>query len=356
MRWGLGLYTGQVPPGSGIGFKEEYARIIEQARLAESVGLESVWLSEHHGADDGYLPSLLPLAAAILASTERLVVGTAVLLAPLHHPLRLAEDAAVVDQLSGGRLVLGLGTGWRSGDFRSFGADMATRAAALEETVGILRLAWRGERFDYAGQVHRIDGGRVLPRPFTPGGPPVWLGGTGPRALRRAGRLGDGYFGVGAPFDDAMRSFGAVLDAVPEGRAGGFSFGQLRSGFIARDAEDAWRLAGRGMAYTLDVHARWAREEAGEAARPDERLVPEEAVRSYNLLGSADDTTAALRPYADRFAVRDDCHLALRLHHPYTPHDRVLEAIEDYGTSVAPALRAVSGSGAPTTGSGRSRA
>lgn len=343
MRWGLGLYTGQVPAGQDIGFRDEYARIIEQAQLAEEVGLESVWLSEHHGADDGYLPSLLPLAAAILASTKRLVVGTAVLLAPLHHPLRLAEDAAVVDQLSGGRLVLGLGTGWRSGDFRSFGADMATRAVALEETVQILRRAWQGERFDFEGRVHRIEGGMVRPRPFTPGGPPIWLGGTGPRALRRAGRLGDGYFGVGAPFDDAMRTFDTVLDAVPEDRQASFSFGQLRSGFIAQDPEEAWKLAGRGMTYTLDVHARWAAEEAGRVVAPEQQLVPEETVRQYNLLGTPADVANALLPYAHRFAGRQDCHLALRLYHPYTPHDQVLRAIQAYGRTVVPALHEASG-------------
>ncbi|MGW6456134.1 LLM class flavin-dependent oxidoreductase [Streptomyces sp. NPDC055078] len=339
MRWGLGLYTGQVPPGEATGFRDEYARIIEQARLAEELGLESVWLSEHHGADDGYLPSLLPVAAAILAATERLVVGTAVLLAPLHHPLRLAEDAAVVDQLSGGRLVLGLGTGWRGSEFRAFGVDPATRATALAETAAVLRLAWRGERFDFAGRVHRIEGARVTPRPFTPGGPPLWLGGTGPRALRRAGELGEGYFGVGATYDDAMATFGTVLGAVPPDRADTFSFGQLRSGFIARDGDEAWRLAGRGLTYNLDVHARWARQEAGAHVGPAERLTPEDAVRAYNLLGSAEDFTRELLPYARRFAGRRDCHLALRLHHPYVPHDSVLAAIEAYGKTVAPALR-----------------
>ncbi|MEU6320740.1 LLM class flavin-dependent oxidoreductase [Streptomyces sp. NPDC047009] len=343
MRWGLGLYTGQVPPGQDIGFRDEYARIVEQAQLAEELGLDSVWLSEHHGADDGYLPSLLPLAAAILASTERLVVGTAVLLAPLHHPLRLAEDAAVVDQLSGGRLVLGLGTGWRSGDFRSFGVDMATRAVALEETVQILRRAWQGERFDFEGRVHRIEGGMVRPRPFRPGGPPIWLGGTGPRALRRAGRLGDGYFGVGAPFDDAMGAFAAARDAVPEDRQVPFSFGQLRSGFIAEDPQRAWERAGRGMTYTLDVHARWAAEEAGRAAAPGEHLVSEETVRQYNLLGTPADATNALLPYAERFARRPDCHLAFRLYHPYMPHEQVLAAIQAYGRTVVPALRKAAG-------------
>jgi len=345
MQYGLGLYTGQVPPGEELSVHDEYARIIEQARLAEEVGLDSVWLSEHHGAADGYLPSLLPIASAILASTTRLVVGTAVLLAPFHNPLRLAEDVAVLDQLSGGRFILGMGTGWRRSEFRAFGADMSTRGKALEETAQILRRAWQGERFGFDGRVHRVDSAVVRPEPFTPGGPPIWLGGTGPRALARAGRLGDGYFGVCAPYDSAMSSFSTVLDSAPEEKRTSFSFGQLRSGFIADDPELGWKLAGKGMTYTQDVHARWAAEEAGNPVEPDANLSSEDAVRRYNLIGTPDEVTAALRPYEQRFAGRTDSHLCFRLYHPYMPHDAVLEAIQTFGRVIVPALRTQAGQG-----------
>jgi len=339
VRWGIGLYTGQVPDGSGIGFREEYARILEQARFAEELGIDSLWLSEHHGADDGYLPSLLPLAAAILANTERLVVGTAVMLAPFHHPLRLAEDVAVLDQLSGGRFILGLGTGWRAAESRAFGLDLSARAVTLEETVAVLRRAWAGERFSFSGRIHHVEDAIVRPAPFTAGGPPIWLGGTGPRALARAGRLGDGHFGVGVPFGAAMAAFDAALDAVPAGRGDVFSFGQMRSGFLADDAEEAWRLAGRGMTYTLGVHAGWAAQDAGRSTEASVVPVDEEQVRPYNILGSAADARAALEPYATRFAGRSDCHLSFRLYHPFVPHESVLRAIEIYGRDVASVLR-----------------
>ena len=124
LRFGIGLFTGQIPAGSSRTFAQEYRETLELVCLAESLGFDSAWVSEHHGSSDGYLPSLLPMLAAFAAVTERIELGTGIVLTPFHEPLRLAEDAAVVDQLSGGRLILGLGLGWREEEFRMFGVPM----------------------------------------------------------------------------------------------------------------------------------------------------------------------------------------------------------------------------------------
>ena len=130
LRIGIGLFTGQVPAGSQRTFAQEYRETLELVRLAEALGFDSAWVSEHHGASDGYLPSLLPMLAAFAAATDRIGLGTGVILTPLHDPLRLAEDAAVVDQLSEGRLTLGLGIAWRPEEFRMFGVPFRRAAAA----------------------------------------------------------------------------------------------------------------------------------------------------------------------------------------------------------------------------------
>src|SRR5688572_24733002 len=212
VRVGVGLFTGQLPADSPRTFAQEYREMLELVRVAESAGFDSAWVSEHHGASDGYLPSLLPMLAAFAASTETILLGTGIVLAPFHDPLRLAEDAAVVDQLSGGRLLLGLGIGWREEEFRMFGVPRSERAIRTEETIEILRRAWTGRRFSFEGRAFRYDRVKVTPPPARASGIPVYLGGYADKAVRRAGRLADGYV-ADAARDDTPRHVAIAEDS-----------------------------------------------------------------------------------------------------------------------------------------------
>src|SRR2546423_10053614 len=126
---GIGLFTGQIPPASERTFEQEYREVLDLVRLAEALGFDSAWVSEHHGSSDGYLPSLLAMLAAFAATTSEIRLGTGVILTPFHDPVRLAEDAAIVDQLSGGRLTLRLRVAWREEEFRMFGVPVKVRRA-----------------------------------------------------------------------------------------------------------------------------------------------------------------------------------------------------------------------------------
>src|SRR5919204_4280629 len=202
---GIGLFTAQVPPGSGRTLTQEHREITDLVRLAETLGFESAWVSEHHGSGDGYMPSLLPTLAAFAAATERIRLGTGVVLTPFHHPLRLAEDAATVDLISGGRLILGLGLAWREEEFRMFGIPLRQRVPRTVETIEILRRAWTGERFSFDGEAFSFDRVQITPVPAQEGGPPIWLGGSAEPAIRRAGRLADGYIRTRGGELDKMR-------------------------------------------------------------------------------------------------------------------------------------------------------
>src|SRR5262249_51209448 len=139
-----------------------YEAILAQAARAEALG-DDVWLSEHHFIEDGYTPSMLPLAAAMAARTKRIRIGTSVLLLPLHDPLRVAEDAATIDIVSNGRFDLGVGAGYRVGEFHGFAIPRRERDARMAEAVEVLRRAFSGERFTFEGTYYRYRDVAVFP-------------------------------------------------------------------------------------------------------------------------------------------------------------------------------------------------
>lgn len=184
------LYDFRNPPSSRIDPADLYRRTLDHVRAVEDLGFDTVWLTEHHFIDDDYLPSVLPMAAAVAAVTSRVTIGTAVLLLPLHDPLRVAEDAAVVDVVSGGRLRLGLGIGYKVEEFVAFDVDRRRRGALLDEGLGVLRAAWSDGPVPGRGV-------EVTPKPVHEEGIPIWLAGRAEVPVRRAARRGDGLIAVG---------------------------------------------------------------------------------------------------------------------------------------------------------------
>jgi alkanesulfonate monooxygenase SsuD/methylene tetrahydromethanopterin reductase-like flavin-dependent oxidoreductase (luciferase family) len=224
-------YDLRMAPFGAASHVELYRAALEQAVWAESLGFDAVHLSEHHGTDDGYCPSPLVFAAAIAGRTERLRIECVIPLS-LHDPVRIAEDVAVLDVISNGRLDLMIVAGYAAPEFAMFGRKLADRPALIEDGVGVLRSAWQGSQFEYAGRPVK-----VTPLPAQAGGPRLVFGGSTPASARRAARLADGFSPMNPALRDAYvrasRDAGREPGPAPRPSRGGFVF-------VSHDPDRDW--------------------------------------------------------------------------------------------------------------------
>jgi probable F420-dependent oxidoreductase len=349
---GVGLFTAQVPSRAARSFEREYRDTIELVRLAESVGFDSAWVSEHHGSSDGYLPSLFVMLGALAAATSRIRLGTGVVLAPLHDPIRLAEDAAVVDQLSAGRLTVGLGLGWREEEFRMLRIPFAERLPRLLDAIEILRRAWTGERFSFEGSVFRYDAVRVTPPPSRHGGPPILLGGYVGAAIRRSGAVADGHITDFARDPEDVTRTSALMDegaraARRDPRT--LRLTLLQNAFVHREGSAAWDLVREGMVHQHGTYEAWALghdtpdHDSLEPVPPDpdpSRTEPTDGA----IVGAPDEVIDAMLPVVRALGDRD-LELVVRLHYPGMSAEPAAAAIELFAERVIPRLRTAAASG-----------
>jgi alkanesulfonate monooxygenase SsuD/methylene tetrahydromethanopterin reductase-like flavin-dependent oxidoreductase (luciferase family) len=252
-----------------------YRAAIEMAEWGERHGAALAMVSEHHASSDGYLPAPLVLASALAARTTKLPIQVAALLVPLHDPIELAEQMAVLDILSGGRVSYVCALGYRPEEYAMFGRDIRQRGKRMEACLAALKRAWSGEPFEYEGRrVH------ATPRPLTPGGPPLFMGGNVPEAVRRAARFGMGMLTMGghpeleALYRAACAEYGTQpqLFINPVGDA-------PSTCFVARDVDKAWREIGPYMLHDAQMYGSWL---AGLSSITKSAAASVEALRAEN--------------------------------------------------------------------------
>lgn len=171
-----------------------YAETLDFIAWSETAGFTGAWIPEHHGAEDGYIPAPLVALAAVAARTRTLKLGSAIALAPLYHPVRFAEESAVLDILSNGRAEMAVAIGYRRRETEAFGVDFTRRGARFDEFLQIVRRLWAGETVSFEGRHYTISNARIMPPPPR-GHIPLYIGGFADKALERVAKYGDGYFG-----------------------------------------------------------------------------------------------------------------------------------------------------------------
>jgi alkanesulfonate monooxygenase SsuD/methylene tetrahydromethanopterin reductase-like flavin-dependent oxidoreductase (luciferase family) len=232
-----------------------YQTALDQVVWADRCGFHSVQFHEHHGATDGYLPSPIVMGAAAAALTSDIGVEIGALLVPLHDPLRLAEDLAVLDLLSHGRLTVVPGVGYVPDEYAMFGKDKSTRGKALDRGVAVLRQAWTGEWFEHEGR--RV---RVTPRPLQRPGPQIVIGGGSRRAAERAARLGDGF---SPHLREAWEDYRCALAELGRPDPGPMPPASPRFVHIAADPERTWHQIAPYVLHEMNSYGEFATK-AGE--------------------------------------------------------------------------------------------
>ena len=189
---------GVVLPSFGEGSDRE--NVLSTSQTAERLGFEMVWLTDHlalpkpDAGQFGHIFEAVSTMAYLAGATRRIGLGTSVLVLPQRNPVEIAKQIATIDALSGGRIVLAVGTGWSHGEYRNLGYDFHNRGRRLDEALQVLRTLWNAkDSISFEGKYYHFEDVRISPQPTQEGGPPVWVGGSSPAALRRAVLLGDGW-------------------------------------------------------------------------------------------------------------------------------------------------------------------
>src|SRR6478609_9394580 len=228
-----------------------YRAFVEMAGYAEANGFAMLTLEEHHGADNGWSPSPLIMAGLIFGATKNIGVNISALLLPLHDPIRGAEDIAVLDNASGGRLTTIMGIGYRPSEYAAHGKDWAKRGALMDECVEVLLKAWTGEPFEYRGTTVR-----VTPRPLTQPHPPLMIGGTAKASARRAARFGLPFFPADhmpelqAYYNEQCEALGVQGMCMMPGDTTTMTF-------VADDPDKAWAEIGDNLLHEAVTYSGW---------------------------------------------------------------------------------------------------
>jgi Luciferase-like monooxygenase len=256
LRFGL-FYDFRNPAQWRRKYTDIYSEIFEQIVWGEQHGFDNVWLSEHHLVDDGYAPSLLPIAAAIAARTKTIRIGSAIIILPLHNPIRVAEDAATVDVISNGRFELGVSIGYNIDENESFGIPKAERGRRADEGLYIIRHLLDGENLTFKGKYYEVTKAKLAPLSVQQPRLPIWVGGFTAPSIKRAAKYGDGFLAVGGPNKDQYDTYVAALQSLGKPTtdlrlAGGY-FWLIPSA----DPERSWNEAAPHVLYQLNLYAEW---------------------------------------------------------------------------------------------------
>ncbi len=319
------------------------AALIEQVEAAERLGFDSIWAGEHHLTDGFHFFPQLTLLSHLAAFSGEMALGTNLVLLPLHRPVDVAEQVALIDHACGGRFIMTVGQGYRPEEFAAFGVPFEERLPRMVESIEVIRRLWREEKVDHVADWFSLQGATVRPGPLQPGGPPIWIGATTDRAIRRAARIGDAFMATpNADNTEIARQVEVFNTARAEaGLPPAADTGRMLEVFCHRDRDEARRLVRPHLLTKYAAYASWgltgtAGAAAESAAKVDDGAAFDVLARDRFVIGAPDEVARQLVAQHRDLGMT---HLAIRVAWPGSDPSDALQCLELLGTEVLPAVR-----------------
>ena len=314
-----------------------FEETLRECERAEATGFDSIWLGEHHNNPVLYPAPLIGLSA-VASRTQSIRLGTGVLLLPLYHPVMVAEEGAMVDMISGGRLILGVGAGYAPEEFAAFGYSLKERAGRLEEGASLLHRLWTEKNVTHDGKYYQVNNATIAPRPVQQPRPPIWFGAWVEPAIRRAARLGDAWFvGPSANLAEITPCASLYKEACRALGCNG-EIALFRYVFVASSMSQAISAAGGPFIQAFEsMYFRWPHP---VVKRPAGELTIERLAEDRIILGDPETCIQEITRFRKELGLK---HLVCRFSVPGIPRQACAASLDLFTREVMPVLRADEG-------------
>ena len=302
---------------------------VEEALTAEKLDFSSIWILEHHGREDMYYPSPLVALAGLASLTKRVELGSCVLILPLYHPVHVAEDSAMVDVISGGRLILGVGLGYVKEEYSLFQTPMKDRGRRMTESLILIRKLWTEHIVNFKGVFFDVRNFSLQPKPLRKPHPPIWVGGWSSQALERAAELGDAWFiGPVGAFPDVKNSYLKYVDALKKFDKTAERLPLVREIYVAEKSDEAYEKAVKyiGGMYFKD-YVSWSHPLVKGAKSF------EDVAKDRFIIGSPDDCISQIEKFSRELKITD---MIFRVHYPGMSLEEGLKVIRLIAEKIKP--------------------
>lgn len=313
---------------------EKLGELLAQVGAARRYGFDSILVGQHYLSSPYQMLQPMPLLGRIVSEAAGMRIGSGIILLPLLNPVAIAEEAATLDVISGGRFILGVGSGYREVEDRALGVAKSEKARRLVEALEVIKLLWKGQATDFKGEFFELENAKISVRPIQKPRPPIWMAGNGDKAIMGAARFGDAWLvNPHATLSTLTRQVRIYRDSLKRaGKPFPDEFPIMREAYIAENEQRAFEEARPYLEAKYKTYTAWGQEAAFSDRDPLTRPLSELAADRF-VIGSPSQCIEQLARYAEKLGVN---HVIVRMSWPGIKHASVVESMRIFSEKVMP--------------------